>query len=286
VAILAFDKSGEKLENVATFTAATDAPLLIGAGASFRVRGAFDDGKLEQAREATAEAAARVHSSRADHPLRDPETPVKLDFLYDGRPAPLEFEDGKVSVREPGRGQQVSFRVSKIDKADVRYGVVLLVNGESTLYRQRLNPLHAAKWVLDRKHPVMIVRGYQTGEQSTEAFRVLPRAESKKNAMSYCADAGTISLVVFRERPGRGAEPSTSPDDEAADLAALARGAAPTPGPQTLAALKLQLHDAPAGGAARGLIVDSSAIDAPIRPLEFQPEPTPVLSATITYHRP
>ena len=39
-------------------------------------------------------------------------------------------------------------------------------------------------------------------------------------------------------------------------------------------------------GESRGLIGEGQRIGAAVRPIEFQPDPTPVMSATITYYRP
>ena len=75
-------------------------------------------------------------------------------------------------------------------------------------------------------------------------------------------------------------------NDEAEDLAALTGGKYPRKPPENLAALKFQLRSGAANASTRGLIAEGKKIGATIRHLSFEPGPTPVMSATITYYRP
>ena len=196
---------------------------------------------------------------------------------------PSRWRSGTVKalVREPQEGQKVTLVLRKIDATPDRYGVVLMVNGENTLYRERQSPPNCQKWILSPQDPAITVHGYQGDEGKAETFRVLSRAESAKDAMDYGSDVGTISLVVFREASG-GGEPLAL-DEEAEDLAAVSRAAFPAKPPENLSALRHQLHQ---GSINRGLIVQGQQIGAAIRRVEFRPDPTPVMSATITYYRP
>jgi hypothetical protein len=191
---------------------------------------------------------------------------------------------GKALIPEPREGQSVLLVIRKVDRTRERYGVVLSVNGENTLYKERLNPLQCWKWILSPEIPAISVAGYQTGEKSAEAFRVLSPAESRATVMNYGADVGTISMVVFRE--ARGAKKALALDDEAEDLAALMGGKFPRTPPENLAALKFQLRSGGADAGTRGLIVQGKEIGAAIRRLSFQPDPTPVMAATVIYYRP
>jgi hypothetical protein len=284
VGLLAFGKDGETLDTVAQFTASTDAPTLAEAGERFLIRGAFDAGQTEEVHERAAASAVQVNASPATTPLRDPSAPVALEVRYDGRPVPLEIREGKAEVREPGEQQKVAFVIRKVDRTPDRYGVVLLVNGVNSLYKEQTTPLHAGKWILGPDHRETVISGYQTGAKSAEAFRVLSSAESKANAMHYGPAAGTITLVVFREKTRGVAAPPL--DDEGEDLIALSRGALPPERPKTLAALKFRLREGTGQGTSRGLIVEGETIGAATRTVEFQAEATPVMSATITYYKP
>jgi hypothetical protein len=196
----------------------------------------------------------------------------------------VEIREGKAEVREPGEPQNVAFVIRKVDRRLDRYGVVLLVNGVNTLYKEQTAPLHAGKWVLGPDHRETVISGYQTGAKSAEAFRVLSSAESQANAVRYGPAAGTITLVVFREKTRGVAAPPL--DDEGEDLIALSRGALPPEGPKTLAALKFRLREGAGQGSSRGLIVEGESIGAATRTVVFQAEATPVMSATITYYKP
>ncbi len=294
VGIMAFGKDGEALEKVVDFTATTDAPALVEVGESFMTRGAFDGGRVdvvkdqaaseEAVRDQVVKTAARVKLSQVMHPLQDPEAPVALEVYYDNQRIPFQLRDGKALIPEPREGQAVLFVLRKVDTTPGKYGVVLSVNGENTLYKERLSPLQCWKWILSQETPAISVRGYQTGEKSAEAFRVLSPAESRANVMNYGADVGTLSMVVFRE--ARGTKTLLALDDEAEDLAALTGGTYPRRPPENLAALKFQLRSGAANASTRGLIAEGKKIGAAIRRLSFQPDPTPVMSATITYYRP
>jgi hypothetical protein len=114
---------------------------------------------------------------------------------------------------------------------------------------------------------------------------------SRQNLLLFSQDqtvkspaTGTITLVVFREKTVREEPPLL--DDEAEDLVALSRGVLPQERPQTLAALKFQLREGSGQGRSRGMIVEGQRLGAAVRTVEFQPDPTPVMSATITYYRP
>jgi hypothetical protein len=285
VGIMAFGKDGEALEKVVEFQATTDSPALVEVGESFLIRGAFDAGRTEVVRDReVVTSAARVKAAQETNPLQDPEAPLELEILYDNQRVPLQLREGKALILEPREGQDVLIVLRKVDKTRDRFGVVLSVNGENTLYRGRLSPLQSWKWIMSPEIMSITIRGYQTGEKTAEAFRVLSSAESRANVMNYGADVGTISMVVFRE--ARGAKKSLALDDEAEDLAALTGGNYPRRPPANLAALRFQLRSGAANASTRGLIAQGKEIGSNIRRIEFQPDPTPVMSATITYYRP
>jgi hypothetical protein len=292
VGILALGKEGETLDKVAELTASTDAPTLSEAGESFLIRGFADGGRVEMNAENTAgkntekavESAVKVKAAPETTPLRDPEAPVALEIRYDDQPVPLEIRDNKAEIREPEDGQKVSFAIRKKDPTPDQYGVVLLVNDVNTLFKQRIAPLRARKWILNTEHHETVIRGYQTADQEAEEFRVLSREESKTNAVQYGPAAGTITLVVFRQKNTRQAAPPL--DDEGEDLAALSRGVLPSERPLTLAALKYQLRAGVKTGDSRGLIVEGGRITPTIHTVEFEPDPSPVMSVTISYYKP
>ena len=91
--------------------------------------------------------------------------------------------------------------------------------------------------------------------------------------------AGTITLMVFREKKTRVGPPL---DDKTEDLAAISRGVLSKERPQTLAVLRFWLRAGANLANSRGLIVEGQRISAAVRRVEFPPDPTPVMAATIT----
>ena len=279
VTVLAFDKENT-LQKVAAFQAANDSRTLVDSGESFLLRGAFDKGEPQIREQKAIDNAARVKASKVTNPLQDAETPVTLDILYDGKRVPVTFRDGQALVREPREGQKVELVIRRLDTGKQTFGVVVFVNGENTLYRQRLPAAQCSKWVLDTQAAPIRLRGFKTGVDKGEAFRVLCRAESKNNEIYYGADVGTIALVVFREKRGR--PPEKLPSDEEEDLAAIHRGMLPSDAPRNLGALEQQLR----ADASRGLIGSGEQIKVETIKVKFDTDPTPVMSATIRYYKP
>jgi hypothetical protein len=167
VAILAFGKDESKLEKVTQFNAATDTPMLVEAGESFLTRGGFDAGQPELVREKVVETATKVKAAQETNPLRDASAPVALEIRYDDQSIPLEIRDGKAEIREPQEGQKVSFVLRKVDRTAERYGVVLFINGENTLFKERIAPFHARKWILAPDHLSTPVLGYHTESRNS-----------------------------------------------------------------------------------------------------------------------
>lgn len=334
VGIVAFDRTSAGLEKVTQFTVTPDIDDLLETGETFIVRGLFDGGKVAKTGRSDAanqiavakvvESAVKVKDSSdpSDHPLApsNGEAPVELELFYDQQKVPLEIHDGAAFVVEPQENQKVTFVLKRKAKDNVRYGVVLKVNGENTLGRQRLKDANCRKWILEPNAPPITVRGFQIDNQTAEEFHVLSRAESKAKEIDYGADVGTINLVVFREQaanneppaapsgpapadapaPPKGPAPSDAPpppgdadppaaprtrpaaksDVDEEDFAVLTRAVFPKQKPANLAALKAQLGQQ----ASRGLIVQGQVIQAGTRTVTFVTDPTPVMSAVITYY--
>jgi hypothetical protein len=280
VGVLGFDKQAASLDKVTQFTAAMNAAGLAETGESFLLRGTFDEGR-ELAQAKALQVAVLVHEQKEQFPLADPEAPVALEVRYGGQAVPLKIEDGRALLREPAEGQKVSFVLRRKGASKERYGVVLKVNGENTLYRERLKDVDCHKWILDPGDGPVTINGFQLTNEKAEAFKVLSKEASKKKEMDYGADVGTLSLVVFREK-GSKDRPKPLLTDEEEDLAALTRGVFPKEKPLNLAALREQLWT----DATRGLIVQGDKIEAGVQQVPFTPDPVPVMTATIVYYRP
>jgi hypothetical protein len=203
----------------------------------------------------------------------------------------VDPRDGTAEIPEPAMGQKVSFVLRRTSGADPKTtsGIVLKLNGENTLYRQRLPELQCLRWVLDPGDPPTVISGFQATDTTARAFRVSSREESKLNEFYYGADVGTMSLVVFRGK--RTSEPPPLDlGDDAEDLAALSRGLLPEKPAKNLAALQAQLRfgvlDA-GERAVRGIVEESqTTTTSNVQRVRFQPEPDPVMSAVIRYYKP
>lgn len=321
IGILVFDSSGGPLAKVVTPFEAVTTPAMLGeAGESYSVRGAFDSARPEMIQAAVAEAAARVKSEGSTHPLADQTTPVSLEIKYDDKVIPLEFKNGKAFVAEPQQGQKVTLVLKRTEHATGRLAVVVKVNGENTLERQRLRDVECRKWVLEPGAAPIPIEGYQIDQNHAERFEVLSDALSASTEMNYGADVGMISMSVFREKgalpesappkssdapkpdppkpespklakqdpsgppAGSPGPPADLPADTAEDLAALSRGVYPTGKAKNLAALKRQLREAGRDSESRGLIVQGQQVQNEVRRVQFDLDPTPIQSAAILYY--
>jgi hypothetical protein len=282
VSLLAFGRDSNRLEQVgADFTAANDSGKLCEMGESFVLRGAFedDDSASGPQEEQALREAARVKARKARNPLAETPPPVTLEVFYDGRRVPVEVRGGRAFLPEPGEGQKVAFVLGR-DGSKERYGVVLKINGENTIGRERLPDLHCHKWILDPGTKPITIEGYQLDEKTAQAFRVLSRKESERNQVNYGADVGTITATVFRDRPGQEKAPDLT--DEGEYLAAVQRGKLPETRAENFHALKAQLLEE----ANRGLIAEGQRIGSKTQAVKFHADPTPVMVATIIYYRP
>lgn len=307
VGVLCFNRHGGGLEKACdVFQAKLDAASLSELGESFVLRGAFDGGTTksknttltapkedspsqQEKEENVLEHASAVKSSLTSFPLNSTTAPVKLEITYDGKSVPIETRDGKGFIREPQEGEKVEIAIIRTTKTDSRIGVVLKVNGENTLYRQTLSDLECAKWILSKQHIRTVVRGYQiAGTDEMESFAVLSQSESEKRSVNYGRSLGQIQVTVFQEENLELAAdlPPAIPDEDEEDLTAMLRGIQPSKTPKSLSALKHQLRLAgKEGGETRGLIVNSKITNNDIQIVEFTPDPTPVMSATLTYFK-
>ena len=304
ISFLSFDKTTNRLEpvpGVPDAVVANRASALVEMGESFTVRGAFDDGKTEAKPKAKAgnnapkeqagneppadlpkdkdqaalQAAADVRDQKAArHPAEDPDAPVKLTVLYNGKPVPIQVRDGKAFVPEPAAGQRVEFVLVKDSKAG-RYGVVLKVNGENTLDKQRLPDGKCRMYVMTNPGETIPVRGYHLGTDRIEIFRVLSAPESKARELNYGPDVGTLTLSVFPE----GKAPAPDLAEDAAEKSAVAK--AELPASKNFDSLKAKLLE----DANRGLIGEGAQVAGKVQVVNFTPAATPVMTLTVIYYK-
>lgn len=268
------------------------------AGDSF-TRGAFggDDGAGEPAREdvakredAAAADAAKVRQEAKPHPLRDPAAPFTLDLVYDGKVQPVEFRDGQAWVPEAVEGQTVAVRYARRDATAKTFLVVIKVNGENTIGREKLPDDQARVWVISPKvgRGPWDLAGFQVTNDQLQRFRVASRAESKAREVDYGTDVRTVSMTVFAARAGKAPGPTSLAGK---DEQLVKRGELPAGGKKgTFAEMQDDLYaDLNAGAGLNrrtgGLIVEGDRVASKVEVVEAERDPTPVMAATIHYYR-
>lgn len=301
VGLSMFDRSSDELIALSKFDAKPDLEDLLESGESFTVRGVFDQGSLEmtqderkdKATEEAVKATVLVKSETASqtkavasklHPLSPSnlDSPVSLEIRYQGVPQTIEFREGAAFVKEPAENQKVSFIVRRKGQGSPRLGIVLKVNGENTLYRQKSPDAQCSPWIFEPSLREFQVSGYQLDSKTMQEFKVLSQAESKAKEISYGEFVGTISISVLKEQT---VEPKIAVDllsDDGEDFAILTRSAFPKKPARNLSALKSQLADA----STRGLIVDGAVVQQNVQVAQFKGDSIPIMTATIKYYNP
>ena len=300
VVLLCVRRNGQEAEQIGkVFTAQLDAQSLTESGASFVLRGAFDnqtpakpspgsdafEQAQQQKQQVVLKEVVRVKSQQAEFPLNDSSAPMRLEIRYDGQVMPLEMRDGEAFVREPREGQNVELVLIRNPAAVGRLGAVLKVNGENTLYRSTIRDLDAPKWIFSPRHQRTVVRGYQLDKNRIDKFKILSDEESQVRAIDYGRHVGQIQLTVFQELTGPDPQEFVLDEDEE-DLVAMFRGVHPPQQPQNLSALKHQIRLAgKTNPQTRGIIVGGENDQNKINIVKFKPDPTPAMSATVTYYK-
>ncbi|MFK7818438.1 MAG: hypothetical protein AB8G99_06955 [Planctomycetaceae bacterium] len=294
IGILCFHRSGGKLERACSlFEAELDASTLGEMGESFVLRGAFDGGnsrlsfknKQQKRENQIREQVVEVRNKAVDFPLVDSNAPVSLEVLYDGKPVKIETRNGRAFVPEPVTGQKVQFALLRNQAARGRLGIVLKVNGENTLHRETNRDLDCTKWILGPQDKRIVIGGYQMDGETAQPFEVLSQSESARRAINYGRNVGLIQLTVFEELTGP--PPTTDVvDEDEEDLLAMLRGTQPSETPGSLSALKRQIRLAGKTELNRGLIAndESKRTESKVTQVRYTANPTPIMSATITYY--
>jgi hypothetical protein len=289
-------KGTSGLEPLDSFSVPTDIEDLMEGGESFTTRGLFDGGEVNGEQPAIEFIAKKSLSIRNEtlneskpktsalHPLApSSDSPLSFEVWYNEQVQPLEFRNGAAFLREPTSAQKVIFVVRRRANNNQRYGVLVRVNGENTLYRERIPDARASVWIMEPAMKEFSIRGFQRDQGTREDFRVLSKTESNKRSIDYGRDVGMISFVVFQE-----AAQLTPPlSDDELDLAIQAQAKLPSETAPSLGKLNKSLTDQLlAQDATRGLIVEGEKTQANIRIVTFQRDPLPAMSTSIRYFNP
>jgi len=299
IEMMLLKKADLSLTPLAKLSVPTDLEDLIDSGESFTTRGIFDGGSVEQSEE-KAEQLEEVVKKEAllvrtetisetkpqastKHPLAaSSDAPIKFEVWYDNDLQEYEFRDGASFVREPAEGQQVILAVRRKGTDKKRYGILVRVNGENTLYKERTPDAKASLWILEPTLKEFSIRGFQLDSNERQAFRVLSDADSQERKFDYGQDVGMISVTVFEAQAG--IKPQLS--EEKLDLAIQSQAELPDETKESRGQLGTSLFDQLlTQGITRGLIAHGDSEAAKIDTVKFTPQPTPVMSASVRYYK-
>ncbi len=246
--------------------------------------------------ESALESTLKSKEVPGQHVLQRDDAPVAIEIEFDGIKQELQFlRDAKTGaidckVREPQAGQAVTFRLLRKNLADeARYGVVLKVNGENTLYRQRLPDNRCSFWVLEPNARSLMVPGYQKTkgkDGSTEPFLVVEGADAIDAVKFYGQEAGLISLTVYGEKTKDQGSENLAREDE--PYRVIQDTVLPNGTADNVSQLRGQLSRSILGEIkTRGIIVPGSETKKHgTDEVDFRREDRPFFSASIRYYRP
>jgi len=307
IELMLLSKSDLKIQPLASLSVPTDLEDLIDSGESFTTRGLFDGGtietktkddaekdtkKEEALKEAAKDKALLVRKETlgksepqksVNHPLAvTSDAPVKFEIWYADKLQPYEFRDGAAFVKEPAEGQQVILTVRRKSAEKKRYGVLVRVNGENTLYRERTPDPKASLWILEPNATEFGIYGFQIDTGTRQEFRVLSDEDSDKRTIDYGRDVGMISVVVFEEET----QQPVIPSDDELDLAVQSQTVLPDKTADSRGQLGKSLFDQlVAQDTTRGLIVEGEKSDAAINTVTFKRQATPVMATSVRYYK-
>lgn len=260
-----------------SFIVPTTEAILAEIGESFHLRspGQFSSAEM---------ALKSREDPRQNFPLQD-RPGVKLAILYDNQPVNIEFRDEGAWIPEPREGQSVTMTLDRSDNSSDTLGAVLKVNGENTLYRERLPDAACHRWVLAPSCKPLIIKGFQMSGSNAIAhrFKVESKVRSAALLPDYGSDLGTISLTVFRELKEAAVLDTQA---EAIDLQVVAKGFFPSEPARNLPHLLAQLRAASQESRTRGAIVSGDSLGQVITMKQYHWDPSPYFSVVIRYYLP
>lgn len=227
----------------------------------------------------------------AKNPLAN--CPVEWEIYYDGkRQTPVG-----TALPEPRDGAEVKFalRNPSTDKDEV-YAAVLLVNGESTLYKERQGLARCAKWVLTpgaKGSPAVAteITGFQTEGGKADEFKVVRPEDPAADSVRYSENLGQFRLVVFAGKLVD-TPPAVVDGKELRDAVAIANARLPDrpPGvrPRDPEGYAQQLTTPGKDGEnARGVVVAGKQVESKTEQVWFVPHTDqPVADITLQYFQP
>ncbi len=202
-----FDRTGV-IHRLSKFDVKTDRDILSDSGQSFAIaRRGLKKRSLDDLDNDAANSAAQADSGKPVNQQlsKDSESaPIKVEILYNGVSQNISADDasaGEMKLGTPAKGDTVAIQLTNTTSQKI--GVVLKVNGISTLDNETGEDASNRKWVLEPGKPYQI-QGFYVADK-VNIFQVLDDNESAARmadeAWAGKARAGYIDVSVFSEGP-------------------------------------------------------------------------------------
>lgn len=140
-------------------------------------------------------------------------SPVELSIYYNDEPVVPAFdkEKGIYTIPQPLPQTKIAFRVKRRDdRTTDRYGLVLMVNGFSTLDMEQKLPLHCRRWVIEDSAAYRIQGLYKNGFVLS-----IPYSGDQAPELKLRENFGLIAFHVFKESKS---QPTTLPPNNAQEI--------------------------------------------------------------------
>lgn len=137
----------------------------------------------------------------------------ELKRMSGGRPGAQASTYTAPPARE---GSKISMYLTRVDDSEEKLGVLLLVNGRSTLDFETGEPVTMRKWIYgkdklgQRDEWLGFYESDESGKLHVREFKVLNAVESAERAAELGTQAGWINIYVF----GSAEEPPSQDEDE------------------------------------------------------------------------
>jgi hypothetical protein len=294
-----FDKSGTRTDLTDEWAVDFDPDLLGEAGDSYALppitRKAVVSGqpiKKEEIRKLVVDTSLVVVKATPPTPEAKPvpnpaleNCPVRWEIRYNDKVQPVSGD----LLPEPAEGDKVTFVLTNPSK-DETFAVVLLVNGESTLYKERQAVAKCRKWILEPRTET-VISGFQTGPVESKVFKVVRPEDPDADSVRYSENLGQFRLAVFAGKvTDKNPNPADGKSVDEVSAIANARLNDRPDGvrPQSLEELQASLTRTGRDGTnARGVVVAGAAAESKTVQAWFAvASETPVADITLRYFHP
>lgn len=210
VLIAGYRPGTPSIEKIVQFSVDTDRNILADSGQSFLLSRSLIKKRSTEVRK-RGESLDQMLDKDAvmDADMRDKKQPTDasgseyIDFqvIYDNNVQPMqpdEMSPGELRIPKPQPGQEIRFEL--INKSPEELGVVIMVNGKSTIDESVETPDQCRKWILPADGAKYTVRGFYNEENQRDVvspFRVVMRDDPLVVNELANSKLGVIEVFLF-----------------------------------------------------------------------------------------